>query len=260
MRLSFAQAVRLGSMCEPPLGIPAMPPILAALAELGRDLFAIVEQDLPVRTGRAAPHRDADPFVLRGTRHRARSSRAPTPGNAHRHVMAATATSVGRGHRPLRVGLIGCGNVALNHHLPAYLAMPDRFELVAIADSIAERLEVGRDAAGLDGTRAHLDPLALLARDDLDMVDLCTPQHVRRDLAIATVESGRHLLSEKPIATTPADATADDRGTRPAPPVSRFGIVHNYLFFAEVRADAGAHRARRDRPGRGRVPGLAGLR
>lgn len=44
--LSFAQAVRLGSMCEPSLGEPDMPPLLDALADLDRDLFAIVEQDL----------------------------------------------------------------------------------------------------------------------------------------------------------------------------------------------------------------------
>jgi inosose dehydratase len=44
--LSFAQAVRLGAMCEPPLGEPDMPPLLAMLADLKRDLFAIVEQDL----------------------------------------------------------------------------------------------------------------------------------------------------------------------------------------------------------------------
>jgi inosose dehydratase len=44
--LSFAQAVQLGAMCEPPLGIPEMPSLLDALAGLDRDLFAIVEQDL----------------------------------------------------------------------------------------------------------------------------------------------------------------------------------------------------------------------
>jgi inosose dehydratase len=44
--LSFAQAVRSGAMCEPPLGLPDMPPLLDALASLDRDLFAIVEQDL----------------------------------------------------------------------------------------------------------------------------------------------------------------------------------------------------------------------
>ncbi|WP_214371256.1 TIM barrel protein [Pseudonocardia sp. H11422] len=44
--LSFADAVRLGSMVEPPYGIPEMPPLLDALGGLGADLFAIVEQDL----------------------------------------------------------------------------------------------------------------------------------------------------------------------------------------------------------------------
>jgi inosose dehydratase len=44
--LSFAEAVRRGAMVEPPAGIPEMPPVLAALARLDRDLFAIVEQDL----------------------------------------------------------------------------------------------------------------------------------------------------------------------------------------------------------------------
>lgn len=44
--LSFAQAVALGAMCEPPRGVPEMEPLLAALAGLDADLFAIVEQDL----------------------------------------------------------------------------------------------------------------------------------------------------------------------------------------------------------------------
>jgi inosose dehydratase len=45
-RLGFAPAVRLGVMVEPPAGEPDMPPLLAALAGLGRDLFCIVEQDM----------------------------------------------------------------------------------------------------------------------------------------------------------------------------------------------------------------------
>lgn len=45
-KLSFAQAVRLGVMCEPPLGIPDMEPLIEALSGLDADLFAIVEQDL----------------------------------------------------------------------------------------------------------------------------------------------------------------------------------------------------------------------
>lgn len=44
--LGFGEAVKMGVMCEPPLGLPAMPPILEALAGLDVELFAIVEQDM----------------------------------------------------------------------------------------------------------------------------------------------------------------------------------------------------------------------
>ncbi|ABS05518.1 sugar phosphate isomerase/epimerase family protein [Kineococcus radiotolerans] len=44
--LGFGDAVKLGAMVEPPQGVPDMPPVLAALEDLGRDIFAIVEQDL----------------------------------------------------------------------------------------------------------------------------------------------------------------------------------------------------------------------
>ncbi len=44
--LGFAPAVRLGVMCEPPLGIPEMPPLIEALSKLDVDIYAIVEQDM----------------------------------------------------------------------------------------------------------------------------------------------------------------------------------------------------------------------
>ncbi|TWP38281.1 TIM barrel protein [Leekyejoonella antrihumi] len=44
--IGFGQAVAMGAMCEPPLGVPEMGPILASLAELDQDMFAIVEQDM----------------------------------------------------------------------------------------------------------------------------------------------------------------------------------------------------------------------
>jgi predicted dehydrogenase len=134
--------------------------------------------------------------------------------------------------RPLRVGLVGLGNVALGYHLPALLDLPDLYRVVAMADPAQERREMGRDQAGLSEGQVYADPLAMLARDDLDMVDLCTPQHARRELALAAVGSGHHLLTEKPIATTPSDARAIVDAARTAR--VRLGIMHNYLFFPEV--------------------------
>ena len=136
--------------------------------------------------------------------------------------------SVGR----VRVGLIGCGNVALGDHVPAYLSLPASYELVGIADPTPARLELGRTISGLDARDCHADARDLLARDDLDLVDVCTPQHLHRDLVIEAASSGRHVLSEKPLATTPHDAwamvaAADAAGTTLA-------IMHNFLLFSEV--------------------------
>lgn len=135
-------------------------------------------------------------------------------------------------NKPLRVGLIGAGNVALLDHLPAYLALPDQFTVVAIADPTAARRELARDQAGLDEWAVHGSAADLLGRSDLDMVDICTPQHLRRDLVVAACNAGLHVLTEKPIATTVADAAAMVAAARHAG--VRFGIVHNYLFLPEI--------------------------
>ena len=133
---------------------------------------------------------------------------------------------------PIRVGLIGCCNVALGDHVPAYLSMPERYRLVAIADPTPARLELGRAASGLDAADCHADAASLLARTDLDMVDVCTPQQFHHDLVIGAAASGRHVLSEKPLATTPRDAWEMVAAAEAAE--TTLAIMHNYLLFSEV--------------------------
>ncbi|MFD4598161.1 Gfo/Idh/MocA family protein [Streptomyces sp. NPDC058464] len=135
---------------------------------------------------------------------------------------------------PLRVGIVGCGNVALNFHVPAYLALPDRFTITALADPTPERLELGRTGAGLAPEQVHSDAFALIAREDVDVVDVCTPQHLHRDLVVAAAAAGKHILCEKPLAATPADAAAMVEAADAAGVV--LGVVHNYLFFPEIIA------------------------
>ena len=134
----------------------------------------------------------------------------------------------------LRVGIIGCGNVALNFHLPAYRALPDRFVVAGLADPTPDRLELGRGLAGLDPHQVHADVAELLTRDDIDVVDVCTPQHLHRDIVVAAASRGKHVLCEKPMAATPADAAAMVAAAQ-AHGVT-LAVVHNYLFFPEVRA------------------------
>ena len=137
----------------------------------------------------------------------------------------------------VRVGVVGCGNIAVGYHLPALLELRDRYEVVAVADPVPERLELGRRAAGLPPEAAYADPLALVARDDVDLVDVCTPQHHRRDPVLAAVAAGRHVLSEKPVAAVPAEA--EELVTAAEKAGVTFAVVHNYLFLPEIVA---AHR------------------
>ncbi|GAA1079774.1 Gfo/Idh/MocA family protein [Tsukamurella spumae] len=135
---------------------------------------------------------------------------------------------------PIRVAVVGCGNIALGFHIPAYLAADDRFRIVGIADPTPERLELGRVAAGLTQEQVHADVADLLARDDVDALDLCTPQHLHRDVAVAAARAGKHVLCEKPIAAVPADAEAMRVAAEEAGTV--LAVVANYLFFPEVVA------------------------
>ncbi len=76
---------------------------------------------------------------------------------------------------PLRVAIVGCGNVALNFHLPAYQALPDTYEIVGLADPTPDRLALGQQLAGLPDDQVHLDAAELLARADVHVIDVCTP-------------------------------------------------------------------------------------
>jgi hypothetical protein len=60
---------------------------------------------------------------------------------------------------PLRVG-VGCGIVALNFHVPAYQALPDRYEIVGLADPTPERLQLGREKADLAAAMVDAADLA----------------------------------------------------------------------------------------------------
>jgi predicted dehydrogenase len=135
---------------------------------------------------------------------------------------------------PLRVGIVGCGNVALNFHLPAYQALPDQFVVAGVADPTPERLDLGRARARLTADQAHADPHLLIARDDIDVVDVCAPQQLHRDLVVAAAGADKHILCEKPIAAAPADATVMIAAAEQSRVV--LAVVHNYLFFPEIVA------------------------
>lgn len=136
----------------------------------------------------------------------------------------------------MRIGIVGCGNVALRRHLPAVLAT-EGVAVAAVADPSPERREAAQGAAGLAEGDALDDWRELLARGDVDAVAVTTPQRIRPEIAIAAAAAGKHLLCEKPLALAPAAAHAIVAAAR------RHGVtlatVHNYAFmpvYREIKA------------------------
>ena len=80
-----------------------------------------------------------------------------------------------RGRRPLRVGIVGAGNITVHGHVPAYQQLPDLFRIVAVADPTEERLRAAGDLLALPAADRHNDAADLIARSDVDVVDVCTP-------------------------------------------------------------------------------------
>jgi len=100
---------------------------------------------------------------------------------------------------PLKVGVIGVGGIARTH-FPGWKAS-EHAELYAFADPVAPVLE--RVAAENDITKTYAKPEDLINDPDVDIIDICTPSAYHAPLAIAALNAGKHVISEKPLAPTP---------------------------------------------------------
>jgi predicted dehydrogenase len=124
----------------------------------------------------------------------------------------------------LRVGVIGAGRWSKTAHLPGWMRSP-LCELVAICD--LDR-ELADDAAARFGIgEVTTDASALLARDDLDVIDVVT-RGDHQDLVFATLEAGKHCLVEKPVCHDYAEVWRADRLARDKGLKTKVGLTFRY--------------------------------
>jgi len=96
----------------------------------------------------------------------------------------------------IRIGLIGAGNIG-NVHLQSFTQFKDQCEIVAITDAYLPLAEQRAEQYGIKAVAPSPD--ALLARDDLDAVIIGVPNKAHAPLTIQALESGKHVLCEKPM-------------------------------------------------------------
>lgn len=97
-----------------------------------------------------------------------------------------------------KVGIIGCGKIAQVRHIPEYVNNKDA-ELAAFYDMNTER---AKKLAGLYGGRACESYQEMLADPAIDAVSVCTANNAHAAITIAALHAGKHVLCEKPMATT----------------------------------------------------------
>lgn len=104
----------------------------------------------------------------------------------------------------VRLALLGCGDVAKRDYLPEFHRLGDRAEIVAVCGRGAERARRVADQYGIP--RWYTDTEQMLAESDADAIINLTPIQLHTETTLAALQAGKHVYTEKPIASTVADA------------------------------------------------------
>ena len=108
----------------------------------------------------------------------------------------------------IRIAIIGCGGIANQKHMPALSKLKDKVELVAFCDIIEERAVRAAKEYGKQKALVCTDYLEMLKDETIDAVHVCTPNSSHSMITVAALEAGKHVMCEKPMAATSADARA----------------------------------------------------
>ena len=138
----------------------------------------------------------------------------------------------------IRVALVGIGGMG-RCHFNCYKNV-ENAELVAVCDVRTER---AREIAGPD-MPIYADLDEMLAKEQFDMLDICTPSYLHREMSIKALEHGLNVLCEKPMSLNSTDAAAIRAAVEKSGKL--FMTAHVVRFMApyaylKTVVDAGAH-------------------
>ena len=106
----------------------------------------------------------------------------------------------------LRIGIVGCGGIANGKHMPSLKSIGDQAEMVAFCDLIEERAQKAKIDFGTVDAGVYTDYRKLLEDKTIDVVHVCTPNKSHAEITVAALEAGKHVMCEKPMAKTAAEA------------------------------------------------------
>ena len=103
----------------------------------------------------------------------------------------------------IQVAIIGTGNIS-HAHIHAYMLFPERVRIAALVDIIPGKAQKVKEQYGLD-CDVYLDHKDILGREDITLVDVCTPPYVHAPISINAMKAGKNVICEKPMAPSLAE-------------------------------------------------------
>ncbi|WP_051172391.1 Gfo/Idh/MocA family protein [Microbacterium indicum] len=127
---------------------------------------------------------------------------------------------------PIRVAVVGAGAISREQHLPSLAALGDRVEVVGIADVAPDAARALADTWGV--ARSYGDARKMIAAERPDLVTLATPPIAHRGDAIAALEAGAWVLSEKPPTLSLAEYDEVAAHEREGGPYAAYIFQHRF--------------------------------
>ena len=106
----------------------------------------------------------------------------------------------------LKIGIIGCGEIANGKHLPSLKAHSELCEIVAFCDLIEEKAVKAAKEYGTEDAKVYTDYRELLKDNTIDVVHVLTPNVAHAQITVDSLDAGKHVMCEKPMAATVEDA------------------------------------------------------
>ena len=107
--------------------------------------------------------------------------------------------------KKVRIGIIGCGGIANGKHMPSLKKLPN-VEMVGFCDIIPERAEKAKAQFGTPDAKTYTDYKELLKDETIDVVHVCTPNRSHSFITVDSLEAGKHVMCEKPMAINSEEA------------------------------------------------------
>lgn len=134
--------------------------------------------------------------------------------------------------QPLKVGIIGAGNIAKDVHIPSYLKCGIAVEIVAVADTTMEKAEACASTFSIP--HAFDNYKTMLREVELDAISICTPNKFHEAATTAALEAGCHVLCEKPPAMTVEEAEKMANAAQESGKILTYGFHYRHTPEVET--------------------------